>query len=137
MAHNEKNDDQVVVFVCEHGSAKSVIAAAYFDKLARERGLTLRAVARGTQPDEQIAPAASRGLESDGLSATEKPMRLSKSDVAKATRIVAFCELPADLATGRVEYWRAVPAVSQDYSAARDVILDRLGPLLDKLESGG
>ncbi len=55
MGHNEKqNHDRMVVFVCEHGSAKSVIAAAFFDKLARERGLTLRAVARGTQPVAKV-----------------------------------------------------------------------------------
>ena len=28
----------MILFVCEHGAAKSVIAAAYFDKLAKERG---------------------------------------------------------------------------------------------------
>lgn len=28
-----------VMFVCEHGAAKSVIATAYFNKLAAERGL--------------------------------------------------------------------------------------------------
>ena len=32
-----------VVFVCEHGAAKSLIAAAYFNKLAGERGLSARA----------------------------------------------------------------------------------------------
>ena len=36
--------EQTIVFVCEHGSAKSVVAAAHFDRLAGERGLGLRAV---------------------------------------------------------------------------------------------
>lgn len=27
-----------ILFVCEHGAAKSVLAAAYFDKLARNAG---------------------------------------------------------------------------------------------------
>ena len=31
------------VFVCEHGAAKSVIATAYFNKLAAERHLPVRA----------------------------------------------------------------------------------------------
>lgn len=31
-----------IVFVCEHGAAKSVIAAAYFNKLAAERARALR-----------------------------------------------------------------------------------------------
>src|SRR5215813_9354941 len=40
--------DRAVVFVCEHGAAKSVIATAYFNKLAAERGLAYRATFRGT-----------------------------------------------------------------------------------------
>ena len=33
-----------IVFVCEHGAAKSVIAAKELEKLARERGISLQAV---------------------------------------------------------------------------------------------
>jgi arsenate reductase len=39
-----------VIFVCEHGAAKSVIAAAYFNKIATERGLPDRATYRGASP---------------------------------------------------------------------------------------
>jgi arsenate reductase len=135
MQHNEKqNDERVVVFVCEHGSAKSIVAAAYFDKLARERGLNLSAVARGTHPDERIAPAAAKGLAADGLSAGEKPARLSKSDTTRAIRIVAFCDLPADLADRPVEHWQ-VPAVGEDYRAARKAIVRNLSRLLDDLKN--
>jgi hypothetical protein len=38
--------EPTVVFVCEHGAAKSVIATAYFNKLARDRGLPYRATFR-------------------------------------------------------------------------------------------
>jgi len=41
-----------VVFVCEYGAAKTVIAAAYFNKMATEQGLAYRAITRGTAPDE-------------------------------------------------------------------------------------
>ncbi|SRR6266404_3655563 len=37
-----------VVFVCEHGSVKSLIAMEYFNRSVQERGLAYRAVARGT-----------------------------------------------------------------------------------------
>src|SRR5262245_20474816 len=56
-----------ILFVCEHGAAKSVIAAAYFDKLAKERGLNYRAVFRGTNPDLTLAAAAENGLKEDGI----------------------------------------------------------------------
>jgi protein-tyrosine-phosphatase len=40
-----------IVFVCEHGAAKSVIAAAWFNRLATERGLLERAIYRGASRD--------------------------------------------------------------------------------------
>src|SRR5258707_15766013 len=51
-----------VVFVGEHGAAKSVSAAAYFNELARERGLPERASARGTPPDPAYSPVVVQGL---------------------------------------------------------------------------
>ena len=36
-----------VVFVCEHGSVKSLVAMMYFNHRAQERGLKFRAIARG------------------------------------------------------------------------------------------
>jgi pyruvate/2-oxoglutarate dehydrogenase complex dihydrolipoamide acyltransferase (E2) component len=69
-ARKETEQTPVIVFVCEHGAAKSVMAAAHFNKLARERGLNLRAVARGTSPDKEIAPKAALGLQADGLTSS-------------------------------------------------------------------
>src|ERR671925_873480 len=40
-----------VLFVCLHGAAKSVIGAAHFRRLAAARGLSVDAVAAGTEPD--------------------------------------------------------------------------------------
>ena len=37
--HREKHENQKVAFVCLHGSAKSLIAAEYFNRLAREKSL--------------------------------------------------------------------------------------------------
>ena len=127
----------IVLFVCEHGSAKSVIAAAHFNKLARERNLKLRAISRGTNPDEEIAPKAAEGLEADGLAVgQEKPKRLSRADVSRGIRVVAFCELPDAYSKGvRVEQWNDMPAVSEDYNKARDAIVERVRHLLDELRS--
>ena len=65
------NRDSVIVFVCEHGAAKSIIAAAYFNQLAAEMGSDLRAVARGTDPDPELSPQAIKGLSEDGLTPKE------------------------------------------------------------------
>ena len=58
-----------VLFVCLHGAAKSVIAAAHFRRLAAARGLAIDAVAAGTEPDGELAPGAVKGLAGDGLGA--------------------------------------------------------------------
>src|SRR5215510_2876629 len=55
-----------VLFVCLHGAAKSVVAAAQFRRLASARGLSIGAVAAGTEPDPELAPAAVKGLSGDG-----------------------------------------------------------------------
>jgi len=56
-----------VVFVCEHGAAKSVIAAAQFNRLASETKLPYRAVARAMNPEDALAPAVRSGLAAEGL----------------------------------------------------------------------
>ena len=48
------NQNSKIVFVCEHGAAKSVIAVAYFNKLASEAKLEFHAIARGTNPDPEL-----------------------------------------------------------------------------------
>ena len=128
--------EQVIVFVCEHGAAKSIVAAAYFNKLARERNLRYRAIARGTAPQEEISVSAAKGLEGDGLAATEqKPAALTKDDVSGAFRVVAFCALPEDYKSVRVEEWNDVPTVSEGYDRARDTIVEHVKRLLDELAS--
>ncbi len=32
------DEESVAVFVCEHGAAKSIVAAAHFNRIAREKG---------------------------------------------------------------------------------------------------
>src|SRR4051812_39669621 len=57
-----------VLFVCEHGNVKSLMAASYFNQIARERGLHAHAVARGTAPDsDSVPPVIADGLRGDGL----------------------------------------------------------------------
>ena len=85
--------EQTIVFVCEHGSPKSIVAAAHFYRLAGERDLGLRAVSRGTDPDAENAPNAEGGLRADGLAAVERsPAKFTQADADAAVRVVTFCE---------------------------------------------
>jgi protein-tyrosine-phosphatase len=128
---------KTVVFVCEHGAAKSVIAAAHFNKIAQERGLPFRAVARGTAPDAAIPAAVRQGLAQAGLELTvEKPVMVGQADVNGADRVVTFeIVLPSTLSSSDAAPvdWRAVPPVSADFGAASADIKRRVEALIDDL----
>ena len=121
-----------VVFVCEHGAAKSVIAAAHFNQFSRERGLKLRAVARGTNPDPEVAPKVVAGLRSEGLTEiTAKPQLVSERDTSDAKRVVTLgCRLPHK---ARTSDWADIPSPSTDYPAASAAIRSRVEALLGEL----
>jgi len=121
-----------VVFVCEHGSAKSVVAAALFNDLSAKRALPFRAVSRGLDPDPVLAPAVMRGLASDGLvPPAQLPIRLTAEDKL-ASRVVFLGDGRRELGP-HGETWAAIPAVSESYAASRDAIRTRINTLLDQL----
>ena len=134
MAAPEPKPAATVLFVCEHGSAKSVVAAAHFNQIAASRGLPFRAISRGTEPDAEMAPAAVEGLRGDGLKPDDAaPSKLEQADLDAAVRVVTFCALPPGLhAKSPVEQWE-VPPVSTGYAASREAMLARIERLLTEL----
>jgi arsenate reductase len=128
---------KTVLFVCLHGAAKSVIAAAEFERLARECGVAARAAFAGTEPDPEIAPVVVTRLLEEGIDLRGiRPRRVTREDVAQASRVVSFgCDL-GDLAPAGVpvERWDDVPAVSADFQKARDAIAARLSRLIEGLQ---
>jgi protein-tyrosine-phosphatase len=129
------SQNPVIIFVCEHGAAKSIIAAAHFNRLAGEENLSLRAIARGTDPDAELSPKAVAGLQEDGLTSTESiPTKLTREDIESAQQIISFCDLPEEYRPkSAVERWLDIPPVSEDYQKARDDIVARLQKLIDTL----
>ncbi len=128
---------KTVLFVCLHGAAKSVLAAADFERLARERGLDARAASAGTEPDPEIAPRVLAELRAEGVDLRgRRPQRVTRADVERAWRVVAFsCDLGELAAAGpRVEQWE-VPAVGEDFGKARAAIEARLVRLLDEISA--
>ena len=124
-----------VVFVCLHGSAKSVIAAEHFRRLAAERAVDVDAVSAGTEPDSEIPPKVVQGLLAAGIDARgRRPHRVTRADLESASRVITFgCDLgdlaPAGLA---IERWDDVPLVSDDFTRAQDAILTRVSRLFDE-----
>ncbi len=131
------NDSQTVVFVCEHGTVKSVVAMAYFTKLAQERHLRLRAISRGTNPDSRVPSLVQDGLRADGLRLGPfTPTRFSPADLSSAVAVISFDQPSvATLVAGRLptSAWDGMPAVSDDYGVARDAIRRRVTELMDSL----
>jgi len=126
-----------VMFVCEHGAAKSLVATAYFNKIAAERGLPYRATFRGTSPQAELSVSASKGLREDGLEIPAgRPSAITGQDVTDATHIFAIgCTLPAyATASGKAADWSDVPD-DKGYAAMRDAIRRHVEQLMDELEA--
>jgi protein-tyrosine-phosphatase len=130
-----KHTTPTIIFVCEHGAAKSIIAAAYFNQLVQQKGLDYIVLTRGKNPDPGLSPKTILGLQQDGLVATETmPQKLSVQEVASAQRVISFYELPAEYQQQTiVEQWEDVPPVSEDYEKARDAIIAHLKSLVQSL----
>jgi protein-tyrosine-phosphatase len=127
---------RTIVFVCEHGAARSVIAAAYFNRIAGERHLPYHAIARGTSPQENLSVATVKGLEGDGVPFDRaKPKGLAGDDLSDAVRIVAFCPVAKSLSGNlRVDEHDDIPDISADYAAARDQIVRYVNEVINELD---
>ena len=123
-----------VVFVCEHGNVKSVIAMEWFNRLAAERGLALRAVSRGLTPESPVPPAIRERLKGDGFDVTGFQARvLAPADVRGVARLVVIGADAPSWARGSgtaLEVWRDIPPASESYEASRDAMKERIRALL-------
>jgi len=131
-----------VVFICEHGSAKSLIAREWFDRLARERGLSVRAVSLGVKPDAAVPGPIVEALGKDGFDVQAfVPNRVDAAALEGASRIVAIgLERPGALPVqpdDALEVWDGIPPTSPRYEATRDALKEQIEALLDRLEADG
>lgn len=110
-----------VLFLCPHGAAKSVLAAALLGRLSVEQGLPLRATCAGTEPDPEVAAQVRALLEREGL-----PLPLAQPQLVTAALLegagwvislgCAVDELPGT--PQNLERWDDVPPPSQDLAGA-------------------
>lgn len=128
-------DRSTIVFVCLHGSVKSQMAAAHFNRIARERGLPYVGVSRGIEVDASIPTTIRDGLSLDGLAPVDDvPRPLTATEAVAAAKVVAFDAVPDDRrGTAEINYWSDVPPATKDYTAARDVILHSIDDLIPTL----
>jgi protein-tyrosine-phosphatase len=127
--------NKTILFVCLHGSVKSQMAAAHFNRIARERGLPYTAISRGVEVDTSIPTRIRDGLNLDGLAPLDDvPQALTPNEAAGAMKVIAFDAVPDDKrGLAEVSYWSDVPPATKDYSAARDAIVRHIDDLVPTL----
>jgi protein-tyrosine-phosphatase len=125
----------LVLFMCPHGAAKSLMASAYFQKLAKERGLNVRVDSAGTDPDPALSKGVVARLQKDGYALPiDKPRAATAADMKTADIVISMgCDLsrlPAP--SGTLKNWN-VPDFSADFDAAEQAIRDQVVTLVDEL----
>ena len=124
-----------VLFLCPHGAAKSVLGAAYFQKLATERGLRVQVDARGTEPDPAVSPAVAQLLRDQGFAVpVETPRAVTPTETAAADIVVSMgCKLDGFPAPRRaIRHWD-VPGPGENLPASSDAIRRHVRDLVDEL----
>jgi protein-tyrosine-phosphatase len=127
-------DDHTILFLCPHNAAKSVIAAAYLERLTAARGLTLRAASAGTDPDPGVSPGVAAALLAEGIDVrAHRPRRVTAEALVRASRVVSLgCDLGDIAPPGLiVEHWDDVPSPSADLTRACAVIAARVKRLVE------
>jgi arsenate reductase (thioredoxin) len=114
-----------ILFVCQHGGAKSVIAASYLNQL----GLPFRGVAAAAEdPYDEVPAPVVEMLQRDGVDVSDfKPRRVDDADLEGAARVVSIgCDLPG-------ERWDDVPPASEDLEGSAAAIRRHVDALVAEL----
>jgi protein-tyrosine-phosphatase len=128
------DEGKTIVFVCLHGVVNSQMAAAYFNKVAKERGLPFTAVSRGIDLYRSVPVRIQDGLALDGLAPANAPLELKAEEAGRASRVLAFDTIPqAQKGSANVTYWSDVPIGIDDYEKTRDEIARRVDALIPTL----
>jgi protein-tyrosine-phosphatase len=129
--------EKTVLFVCEHGTAKSLLAKVLFEQYSKQVGLHMRAESRGTHADSIVPLWMLRGLALDHVQlGSWRPQTLRAGDLATASYVVSF-DVPrtATAATHAPRtQWDGLPSVTQDYAKGRDAIKAHVHQLVDSLK---
>ena len=133
---SRKSTVPTVLFMCPHGAAKSVLASAYFQRVAKERGLNVRVETAGTDPDPEVSPRVADHLKKSGFDVpVAKPRRVTEADMAMADVVISIGCDPNSLPSprGTLVRWDDVPAPSEDFAAADARIREHVAQLIDEL----
>ena len=128
-------DAPLVLFVCRHGAAKSVLAAAELGRLATAAGLAIDVQAAGVEPDATVAPGVIAFLAEAAHQETLLPRRVTGGDVVRAWRTVTFDLEPSDLPSlaDATERWDGLPSAGEDPEGFLAEVTPRAAALVREL----
>src|SRR5688572_1427162 len=88
-----------VLFVCAHNAGRSQMAEAFFNQMARARGLAAVAESAGTAPGERVNPVVAQAMAEVGVNLRgQQPRRLTPDLAARADRIITMgCGVEAQM----------------------------------------
>lgn len=122
--------------MCPHGAAKSVLASAYFERLAGEKGLNVRVDSRGTKPDLAVSARVADHLTKNGYRVpVATPQLVTPADLASADIVISLgCDMRGlAVRAGTLRQWDDVPGPGEDFAGADAAIQRRVAALVDEL----
>jgi arsenate reductase (thioredoxin) len=122
-----------ILFLCQHGGAKSVIAASHFNRLAAERGLPFTATSAAAEdPYDSVPAPVAEHLERDGFDVRAlEPHQVTPGEIESAERVVTIgCSIPG---VEGIERWDDVPAASEDLEGSVAAIRRHVEALAEEL----
>lgn len=132
-----------ILFVCVENSCRSQMAEAILNKLAEDRGMTIRAMSAGTNPATQVNPLAIQVLREMGIDAThQKPKLLTQEMLKKADRVITMGCLAKDVCPAiflpKTEDWGMEDPSGkpiEKFREVRDMIKGKVEELLSKRQT--
>ena len=115
---------------------EDVLASAYFIKAAKERGLNVRVISGGTEPDPAVSSAIAKRITDQGLAVPiDKPRRITDDEFRSADVVISIgCDLKGlPEPKGRLQRWDEVPSPSENLDATDAAIRKRVQALIEEL----
>ena len=131
-----------VLFVCVHNAGRSQMAEAFFNHLARERGLAAVGVSAGTAPREAINPVAVEAMAELGIGLEgQTPKHITAEQANRAERVITMgCGVQAEMCPAGTfisDDWGLDDPMGKSIEGVRrvrDQIEERVRALIDELE---
>lgn len=129
------NSMKKILFVCIHNTARSVMAEALFNSMAKD----WRAESAGVERAERVNEVVKRLLAEKGLRAKEKPRTIDEVNLDEFDLIIAVCEESSCivLPVSKLERWHIEDPVGKDEEIYRRILAEieeKVRVLVEKLE---